>query len=181
MSWKLTLQDHYLQTEANPTETAVQNFVSSDLVNRVAKVAGLVNPGVQIAIDHAPMVAGAGDAHINYWSCPEVARLVADNLLASSPKPSGTSSLLQTAIAQLQQVPGMTQNFLPTGQFLEETLSELKFRDRSGSLQLTKNPAGVHHVCIFNAQNVAQFRGYVGWLHTSGLKQAVEFVRSSCC
>ncbi|MBD2122190.1 hypothetical protein [Trichocoleus sp. FACHB-262] len=181
LSWKLTLQDHYLQTEANPTETAVRNFVSSDLVNRVAKVAGLVNPGVQIAIDHAPMVAGAGDAHINYWSCPEVARLVADNLLASLPKAPGTSSLLQTAIAQLQQVPGMTRNFLPTGQFLEETLSELKFRDRSGSLQLTKNPAGVHHVCILNAQNVAQFRGYVGWLHTSGLKQAVEFIRSSCC
>lgn len=180
-SWNLTLQDHYLQTEANPIETAVQNFVRSDLVNQVAKVAGLVNPGVQIAIDHAPMVAGAGDAHINYWSCPAVARLMADTLLASSPKAQGTSSLMQIAIAHLQQVPRMTRNFIPAGQFLDETLTELKFRDRSGSLQLIKNPAGVHHVCIFNAQNVAQFRGYVGWLHTSGLKQAVELIRSNYC
>jgi hypothetical protein len=180
-SWNFTLQDHYLQTEANPTETAVRNFVSSDLVNQVTKVAGLVNPGVQIAIDHAPMVAGAGDAHINYWSCPEVARLIAGTLLASSPPTPGTSSLMQTAIAHLQQVPGMTRNFIPAGNFLDETLTELKFRDHSGRLQLIKNPAGVHHVCVFNAQNVSQFRGYVGWLHTSGLKQAVELIRSNYC
>ena len=154
--------------------------MNSDLVNRVAQVAGLVNPAVQIAIDHAPMVAGAGDAHINYWSCPQVARLIADNLLANSPRAQGSSSLMQ-AIAQLQQVPGMTRNFIPAGQFLDETLIDLKFRDRSGSLQLIRTPAGVHHVCILNAQNVSQFRGYVGWIHTSGLKQAVELIRSNYC
>nr|WP_290228116.1 hypothetical protein [Trichocoleus desertorum] len=179
-SWNLTLQDYYLQSEANSTETAVRNFVNSDLVNRVAKVAGLVNPAVQVAIDHAPMVAGAGDAHINYWSCPQVARLIADNLLANSPRAQGSSSLMQ-AIAQLQQVPGMTRNFIPAGQFLDETLIDLKFRDRSGSLQLIRTPAGVHHVCLSNAQNVSQFRGYVGWIHTSGLKQAVELIRSNYC
>jgi len=180
LSWNLTLHDHYLQTEANFTETAVRNFVSSDLVSRVASVAGLVNPAVQIAIDHAPMVAGAGDAHVNYWRCPQVARLIVDNLLASSARTRSASSLMQV-IAQLQQVPGMTRNFIPAGQFLDETLTELKFRDRSGSLQLIRTPAGVHHICIFDAQNVSQFRGYVGWIHTSGLKQAVELIRSNYC
>ena len=177
-TWNLTLRDHYLSAAANSTETAIHNLLRSDWVERAAHVMGLMNPAIQVAVDHAPMVAGAADGHVNYWSCSQVAQLIADHLLADAPQPASTSSFLEAAIAQLQQVPGITPDHLKLSRLIDETLTEVKFRDQSGCLRLTKNLAGVHHVYVFGAQDTCQFAGYVGWVHVSGLKQAVIAIQN---
>jgi hypothetical protein len=176
-SWNLHLQDHYLQTPGNAIETTLHQWVKSDWMQQATKI---MNSTAQLAVEHAPMVAGAADGHINYWSCPQVTQLISDHLLASNPSTSD-QTLLTTAIAHLQKVPGMTPDRLQLSQLIDEVLIELKFRDQSGSLRLTKNLAGIHHAYVLDSQNTCQFGGYVGWMHVSGLKQAVTTIQTKFC
>ena len=37
--------------------------------------------------------------------------------------------------------------------------------------------AKIHHVYVLNEMNLCLFAGYVGWLHTDGLKQAIEDIK----
>jgi hypothetical protein len=177
-SWNLVLQDHYLQTPANTTETTLHQWVSSSWVQQASKV---LNPTVQIAVDHAPMVAGAADGHVNYWSCLQVAQLISDHLLTNADRSTSAPPLFAAAIAYLQQLPGMTPDRLQLSQLIDEVLIELKFHDQSGSLRLTKNLAGIHHAYVLDSQNTCHFGGYVGWMHVSGLKQAVAEIQTKFC
>jgi hypothetical protein len=53
----------------------------------------------------------------------------------------------------------------------------LKFSDGSGTLFHIVNAAKIHHVYIFNEINICLFAGYVGWIHTNGLQQAIEEIK----
>lgn len=60
--------------------------------------------------------------------------------------------------------------------FIDNTLAELKFRDGSGILRFCNNPLKLHHVYIFDRENNCEFVGYVGWIHSEGLKEEIKFI-----
>jgi hypothetical protein len=57
----------------------------------------------------------------------------------------------------------------------------LNFADGSGKLCHVVNAAQIHHVYIFDQVNICLFTGYVGWIHTNGLKAAIELIKKSYC
>jgi hypothetical protein len=53
----------------------------------------------------------------------------------------------------------------------------LNFKDGSGTLRMFVNPLQVHHVYVFDNKDVCKFGGYVGWLHTTALKEEIESIQ----
>ena len=64
---------------------------------------------------------------------------------------------------------------------IDRNLQSLNFPDRSGTLYLIVNPVQVHHVYVYDDQDNCKFAGYVGWMHTDGLKQEVEWIKINLC
>lgn len=54
-------------------------------------------------------------------------------------------------------------------------------KDDSGTVRLFVNKLNVHHVYIFDNDEVCQFAGYVGWLHTSALQEELELLEKNFC
>jgi hypothetical protein len=130
-------------------------YISTDanLAEKAARAVGQVD---------AAMAIGGADAHVGYWQCQQTARLVTDNLLGLE------TPMIQKVIARLNKVPG-----------IDNTLAELKFRDGSGILRFCNNPLKIHHVYIFDRENNCEFVGYVGWIHSQGLKEEIKFIERS--
>ncbi|MEW5861438.1 MAG: hypothetical protein AB1861_29340 [Cyanobacteriota bacterium] len=55
------------------------------------------------------------------------------------------------------------------------------FTLRDGTVVKTwKNPAGVDHIFLGNDQEEMIFGGFVGWIHSSGLQEAIWRIHSEC-
>lgn len=155
LSDTLFLRDEYISTDANLAEKAARSVGQVD----------------------AAMAIGGADAHIGYWQCQQVARLVSDNLLGLD------TPMIQKVIARLQKVPGMTTDLMQLSRrtFIDNTLAELKFRDGSGMLRFCANPLKIHNVYILNGDNNFEFVGYVVWVHIDALTKKVELMKTSFC
>jgi hypothetical protein len=151
-SGKLVFQDEFISTDANLTEKAARTVGQLD----------------------AALVLGVADAHVGYWQCQQTARLVSANILRK---------FLQEVINHLDKVPGMTKDLMQLSRRspIDKTLEELKFRDGSGTLRLVVNPVQLHHVYVFDSKNNCKFGGYVAWMETQGLKQKIDFIKTSFC
>ncbi len=106
----------------------------------------------------------------------ENAHLITDNIFKETPEPS--LNTLVDIVRRLSRIPGMTND---TGNNSKVAIVHLRFKDGSGTLRLFVNPLQVHHVYIFNSNEDCQFGGYVGWMHTEGLKQEIEFIKRNFC
>lgn len=155
LSKKLFLRDEYVSTDAN-------------LAEKTARAVGQVD---------AAMALGVTDAHTEYWQCQQTARLVTDNLLSSD------TQMIHKVLARLYKVPGMTNDQMQISRrtFIDNTLAELKFRDGSGMLRFCVNPLKIHHIYVFDNQTNCEYVGYVGWIHSEGLKKEIEQINQDFC
>jgi hypothetical protein len=99
-----------------------------------------------------------------------------DNLRSDKAYKTSTQKYIQKAIDLLEEVPGMSIDKLKL-HINNEPITTLKFSDGSGKLVHIVNAANFHHVYVFNEMNLCLFSGYVGWLHTDGLKQAIADIQ----
>lgn len=152
----LFFRDEYISTDANPLEKAARSIGQLE----------------------AAMTLGASDGHGWYWQCQKTTGLIADNILGKTKEPSLNNSMLQEVATRLYKVAGMTNDKENNSNV---AIVYLKFKDDSGTLRVFVNPLQVHHVYVFDDKNVCQFGGYVGWLHTTGLKEEIEYIQRKYC
>jgi hypothetical protein len=155
---KLHIRDVYLDTNSN-------------LAARAARSLGQ---------DMAAIALDAGPSHGEYWNCARTAELIADHLQQDPVDRPIEGNHLQKAIEFLQTVPGMTIDKLKL-HINDKPAEALNFADGSGKIFHIINAAKVHHVCIFDNMNLCRFSGYVGWLDTHHLQDAVELTKKFWC
>ena len=155
---KLQLKDIYIDTNNNFAAKAARS----------------------IGQDVAAMALDAVTAHTKYWNYERVAQLIVDNLQDEGSRQYSAKKYLQEAINCLIKVPGMSSDKLKL-HINENPTTTLKFSDGSGKLFYVVNAARIHCVYLFDERNLCRFAGYVGWIHTNGLKKAVELVKNYYC
>jgi hypothetical protein len=83
------------------------------------------------------------------------------------------SSITERVVEVLNNVSGMTQ--ADSRDFRRATPL---FTLRDGTVLKTwKNPVGVDHVFIANSDGKMLFGGFVGWVHSENLRQAIAEIR----
>ncbi len=75
-------------------------------------------------------------------------------------------------IERLQLIPGMTDGH---SKDVEKAKSYLSF-ERGISIKLWKNALNIIHVFVVNEQQECLYTGFVGWIHSEGLYQALEAI-----
>lgn len=176
---KFLFKDKYILGDANSTEKTLREFVNSK--NKVVQAIGLVNPLINEAVALAPMFAGAGEGHTQYWNCRQTACLITANILGETGDIfTKEDDTIERVINYLKQVPGMTPHQQPDlpNHILDKTLEEISFKNGSGKLMLTVNPLRIHHVYVFDRSDNCRFSGYVGLIHGDGLKKMVESIKN---
>jgi hypothetical protein len=84
--------------------------------------------------------------------------------------------LTEYTIAILNGVPGMTQ-----AHDRDFPRARPIFTLRDGTVvKIWKNPAGVDHIFLASCQGEMIFGGFVGWIHSGGLHQAIERIYREC-
>jgi hypothetical protein len=77
------------------------------------------------------------------------------------------------AIARLEAVPGIT-----VADFCDFDKSRPFARLQDGTVvKLWTNPIGVEHVFLADYNNQVIYGGFVGWIHTKGLQQAIARIK----
>ncbi|MBE9107415.1 hypothetical protein IQ229_21525, partial [Nostoc cf. edaphicum LEGE 07299] len=85
------------------------------------------------------------------------------------------SQIAQKVVEILVNVPGMTQAH--SRDFRRSTPI---FTLKDGTVvKIFINPANVKHIFLADSNNKMLFGGYVGWIHTKGLNQAIEKIKHS--
>lgn len=128
----------------------------------------------------AAMALDAVTAHAKYWSYERIAQLIVDHLQDEKSNQYLDEKYLQEAINCLNKVAGISPDKLRFA-INDKPITTLNFADGSGKLFHVVNAAQIHHVYLFDQMNVCRFAGYVGWIHTNGLKVAVELIKNCCC
>lgn len=126
------------------------------------------------------MALGAGDAHVGYWSCSKTSSSVVYNILDIKESTSFGGTAIQSVIATLKSVSGMTQDQMRL-HINDSPANLLSFGDGSGRLHHVINAARIHHVYVFDNNNLCRFSGYVGWVHTDSFLQALLLLEKSFC
>ncbi|OKH39415.1 hypothetical protein NIES2119_06660 [[Phormidium ambiguum] IAM M-71] len=149
------------------------------------------------------MALGVSDAHSSYLNSQKTASLVVNHIM--NIKNTENNKLIYDVIDRLEKVRGMTidtndinanlANINANFNVLEKvrgminerndtpTLATLysTFKDDSGTIRLFVNKLNVYHVYVFDRNEVCQFGGYVGWLHTPALQEELEFIKRNFC
>ena len=76
-------------------------------------------------------------------------------------------------IAELEQVPGITP---ASSRDLKASTNLFTLRDGTVVSRFV-NPVGVHHVFLSSTTGKFIYGGFVGWIHTKGLKQKLDDIR----
>ncbi|OYD90992.1 hypothetical protein CDG76_29905 [Nostoc sp. 'Peltigera membranacea cyanobiont' 210A] len=88
---------------------------------------------------------------------------------------SSISQIAQKVVEILVNVPGMAQAH--SRDFRRATPI---FTLKDGTvIKIFINPANVKHIFLADNNNKMLFGGYVGWIHTKGLNQAIEKIKHS--
>ncbi|MEG4407192.1 hypothetical protein [Microcoleus sp. MON2_D5] len=80
-----------------------------------------------------------------------------------------------SAIAILQAVPGMTPAH---HRDFKSSRPIIRLRDGT-AVRAWKNPVGVDHIFLGDPDGRMIYGGYVGWIHSEGLNQAISQIRSN--
>ncbi|MCL1472425.1 hypothetical protein [Argonema antarcticum] len=86
---------------------------------------------------------------------------------------SNTTDDTREVIAILEKVPGMTRAHHRDFKHSNPTL---RLRDGT-SVRTWKNPVGVDHVFLGDRNDRIVYGGFVGWIHSDGLKSAIDRIR----
>lgn len=151
-------EDVYISTDANFAEKAARSIGQME----------------------AAMALGAGEAHVAYWRCGKTSSLIVSNVLGIQETNLSGDTAIQSVIALLKNVSGMTSDQMKL-YINDSPVNSLRFKDGSGRLHHVVNAARIHHVYIFDHNNLCQFSGYVGWIHTDGFLEALLLVEKSFC
>lgn len=181
----LSVKDKFISTVANDLENTVRAVANFPAIEAASKV----NPGINQAFSLAAIASGAADGHTSYWKCSQTAKMIVDNILGDEEK------IIDVVIEHLKKVPGMTITLLESTESAQKTnptmdntwdnyfgnIDKLKesfqFLDGSGKLRMRDNIAQIPHVSVYNCDGNCQYRGYVGLLHATGLRQEVEEIK----
>jgi hypothetical protein len=128
----------------------------------------------------AAMALDTVTAHTKYWNQEKIARSIVDNIQDENSSQYCDRNYLQDVINCLKKVPGITLDRLKIA-INDKPIITLNFSDGSGKLFYIVNAAQIHHVYLFDEMNLCRFAGYVGWIHTNGLKKAVELIKNCWC
>ena len=105
---------------------------------------------------------------------PQVAQVVRHFWQTAPQVPTQNEQYIDTVIAQLQAVPGMTdaheRDFVRSQPWAE--------LPHQLTLHTWVNPFGVHHVFLADHHGRCRFAGFVGWIHTAGLHGTLENIRA---
>lgn len=145
-----------------------------DTNNLVAKTAR------SIGQETTAMALDAVTAHTKYWSYLRTAQLIVDYLQDAQSSQSSDKKSLQEVINCLKKVPGISLDRLKFA-INDNPIATFNFSDGSGKLFHVVNAAQIHHVYLFDDMNICCFAGYVGWIHTNGLKAAIELIKNCYC
>lgn len=180
-SGNFVFRDEYIWEEANLAEKAARSVNQLDLA----------------------MALGVSDAHSSYLNSQKTARLVVNHIMGV--KNSENNELIYDVIDRLEKVRGMTidkndinaklANVYANFTVFEKVRSMINetndnptlatiystLKDDSGTIRLFVNKLNVHHVYVFDRNEVCQFGGYVGWIDTPALQEELEFIKRNFC
>ncbi len=179
----LSVTDKFIFDNANSLENTMRQIASFPGVRTLGNVTD-----INKALDLGAIAAGAADAHIGYWNCPQTAKMITDHILGNQEK------IINLVIRRLEKVPGITTVFYEVTENIGKTFPVTKniedwfnpvhqitenftFLDGSGRLRLRDNLAQTPHVTVYDAQNNCQFRGYVGLIHANGLRSEIQYIK----
>ncbi|XWK86268.1 MAG: hypothetical protein U7127_18860 [Phormidium sp.] len=152
---------------------------------------------------HGVATLGVSDAHSSYLNSQKTARLVVNHIMGI--KNTENNKLIYDVIDRLHKVRAMTvdtddintklANIYSKFNVLEKvrgminetndnaTLATIysTLKDDSGTIRLFVNKLNVHHVYVFDKNEVCQFGGYVGWIDTPALQEELEFIKRNFC
>lgn len=115
---------------------------------------------------HTQFVQIPGVSHPNLRSHPSVAATIRDFWTGV---PVGEAIVLDTVIHRLQAVPGITD-----GHLRDFSKSKILFYLKNGGTVRTwSNLMGVDHVFVADIEGRCLYAGFVGWLHSADLQQAL--------
>ncbi|WP_416669137.1 serine aminopeptidase domain-containing protein [Egbenema bharatensis] len=101
---------------------------------------------------------------------PLVASLIREFWLGT---PVGEAVNYDEVIRRLHQVPGMTD-----GHWRDfDRAQVIMFLQNGGSIRTWVNFLGIHHVFVASSQGQCLYAGFVGWLHSEELRQALAEIR----
>ncbi|MCF4967866.1 hypothetical protein [Nostoc sp. CMAA1605] len=181
----LLINDKFISTSANDLETTVRAVAAFPAVEAASKM----NANINQVLYMASLASGAADAHINYWHCPQTAKIIVDNILGSEEK------IINVVIERLKRVSGMTILLVENEDSaqtvdsksanywdmyfgnIDKLRESFEFCDGSGKLRMRDNLAQIPHVSVYNSQGNCQFKGYVGLIHANGLRKEVEDIK----
>lgn len=86
------------------------------------------------------------------------------------PLPASHNNRLTKLIEHFRAVPGITD---ASQRDFSKSLTVFSFADGT-SLRTWTNIVGVEHIFIANAQGHCEYAAFVGWIHTAGLRQAID-------
>ncbi|NEP16719.1 MAG: lysophospholipase [Leptolyngbya sp. SIO4C1] len=123
---------------------------------------------------YAQYVQLAGIHHDQLKHHPEVAKAIQQ--FWQAPRTVALADFENALIVeQLQAIPGMTD-----AHYRDFAKASVWATLPNGAtLRTWQNVANIHHVFLADAQGVCQFAGFVGWLHTKALYQALERISKS--
>lgn len=167
-------RDEYIWEDANLAEKAARSVGQVDLA----------------------MALGVSDAHSSYLNSQKTASLVVNHIMDI--KNPENNKLIYDVIDRLAKVQGMTvdtNDIYANFNVLEKVRGMINetndnprlatiystFKDDSGTIRLFVNKLNVHHVYVFDKNEVCQFGGYVGWIHTPALQKELEIIKSNFC
>ncbi|MBD2001376.1 hypothetical protein H6G00_33085 [Leptolyngbya sp. FACHB-541] len=157
-TYHLSHEDVYVSTDANFAEKAARSIGQME----------------------AAMALGAGEAHVSYWNCGKTSSSIVCNILDIKEANLSGNTSIQSVIALLENVSGMTCDQMRL-HVNDNPANSLSFKDGSGRLHHVINVARIHHVYIFDHNNLCQFSGYVGWVHTDSFLQALLLLEKTFC
>jgi hypothetical protein len=127
-------------------------------------------------INHAHFVCLSGVTHPQLRYHPKVV----DTIQAfwaepRSPLPAPAQTPLTRLLTQVRQLPGMTDT--STDYFPRATV--VHTLPDGSSLRCWKNALGVDHLFVANAQGQCEYAGFVGWIHSASLYDAIARLKQS--
>lgn len=180
-SCNLLVQDRFISAMANDWENNMRALYNT---------AGNLNPQINQALSLGMIAPGAADAHLNYWNCPQTAKIIVNTMLGDEDK------ILNLVIERLKKVPGITINLMEApdstqtkdykidqswhhylGEF-DKLRESFQFSDGSGKLNLRDNIAQIPHVYVYDRNGDCKISGYVGLFHAEYLRQEVQNIKA---
>ncbi|MEA5536544.1 serine aminopeptidase domain-containing protein [Crocosphaera sp. XPORK-15E] len=123
-------------------------------------------------LSYAHFVGLPGISHAQLKNHPHVVEVI-QKFWQTSPSPAlFEKDLPSILIERLQLIPGMTDAH---PRDFERAQTYLTF-EKGVSIRLWTNPLNVLHIFVANEQEECLYAGFVGWIHSDALNQALEAI-----